>query len=75
MRSEKAILKNGFFGRKFHSKNLKNYQIEVVGPTFLNALYKSQMNELDSRQGDMKQDFMKVHQEHTGWDEKLKNEN
>ena len=23
------------------------------------------MNELDSRQGDMKQDFMKVHQEHT----------
>lgn len=31
----------------------------------LEKKYKSQMNELDSRQGDMKQDFMKVHQEHT----------
>ena len=27
-----------FFGRHFHSKNLKNDQIEVVGPKFLNAL-------------------------------------
>ena len=29
------------FGRKFHCKNLKNYQIELVGPEFLNALYAS----------------------------------
>jgi len=31
----------------------------------LEKKYKSQMKELDSRQGDMKQDFMKVHQDHT----------
>ena len=37
----KAILKNQFFGRKFHSKNLKNDQIVEVGPTFVNALYDS----------------------------------
>ena len=35
---EKAVLKNRFFGQKFHSKTLKNGRIEVVGPTFLNAL-------------------------------------
>ena len=28
----------GFYGQKFHSKNLKNHQIEVVGPKLLNAL-------------------------------------
>ena len=33
--AEKAILKNRFFGRKFHSKTLKNDQIEAVGPNFL----------------------------------------
>ena len=33
--------KNRFFGRKIHSKNLKNDQIEVVGPKCLNALYNS----------------------------------
>jgi len=31
----------------------------------LEKKYKSQMSELDSRQGDMKAGFMKVHQEHT----------
>ena len=38
-RAGKAILKNRFFGRKCHSINLKNDQIEVVGHKFLNALY------------------------------------
>ena len=34
-KSKKSI----FFGRQFHSKYLKNEQIEIVGPTFFNALY------------------------------------
>ena len=32
-------VKNRFLGRKLHSKDLKNDEIEVVGPTCLNALY------------------------------------
>ena len=35
----KEILKNRFFGRKFHTKSLKNDQIEEVGSKFVNALY------------------------------------
>ena len=38
---------NRFFGRKFHSKNLKNNKIEVVGPKCLNALYESRIVLLD----------------------------
>ena len=33
------IFKNRFFGRKFHSKNLKTDQISAVGQQFLNPLY------------------------------------
>ena len=43
-------MKNRFFGRKFHSKNLKNHQIEVVGHTFLNALYENgQVGKVEGR--------------------------
>ena len=38
--AKKSIFQNRFFGRKYHSDNRKKYQIEPVGYTFLNSLYK-----------------------------------